>query len=123
MKKLFFALILSLVFALPATVSAQFDPLNPACDTATEDASICNTDGSDPIAGKEGIIMRVVNILSYVVGAASVIMVIFGGMKYVLANGDSNSISTARNTILYALIGVVVFLFSQLIIRFVISRI
>ena len=123
MKRLFFILTLSLVIALPASANAQFDPLGPACDETTEDASVCSADGSDPIAGKEGIIMRVVNILSYVVGAASVIMVIYGGMKYVLANGDSNSISTARNTILYALIGVVVFLFSQLIIRFVISRI
>lgn len=124
MKKILFSLVLVLGLLLPASVSAQFDPLESACDSTTSDASVCQVDGNNnPIAGSEGIILRVVRILSYVVGVASVLMVIFGGLKFITANGDSNNISSGRNTILYALIGVVVFLISQLIIRFVLSNV
>lgn len=124
MKIILFSLVLVLGLLLPASVAAQFDPLESACDSTTSDASVCQVDGNNnPIAGSEGIILRVVRILSYVVGVASVLMVIFGGLKFITANGDSNNISSGRNTILYALIGVVVFLISQLIIRFVLSNI
>lgn len=124
MKKLIFSLLLIASLAFPVTVSAQFDPLDSACDGTTTDASVCNTDGTNnPIAGSDGIILRVVNILSYVVGVASVIMIIFGGLKFITSNGDSNNIASGRNTIIYALVGVVIFLASQLIIRFVLSRV
>jgi hypothetical protein len=123
MKKLILTLLILSGLALPATVHAQFDPLGEACDNTTTDASVCNADGTNnPIAGRNGILLRIVNILSYVVGVASVIMIIFGGLKFITASGDSTNIATARNTILYALIGVVVFLFSQIIVRFVLNK-
>jgi len=51
-----------------------------------------------------------------------VVMVMIGGFKYMLSNGDSNGIQTAKNTILYALIGLVVAVSGQVIVSFVISR-
>ena len=125
MKKLFLSalLLLGLVMTPLATVGAQFDPTDQACTGAAANSSVCKADGeNDPIAGQEGILLRVVGILSYVVGAASLIVIIYAGLKYVLANGDATSITTARNAILYALIGVVVFTLSQIIIRFLLGK-
>jgi hypothetical protein len=69
------------------------------------------------------IVATVVNILSFVVGVAAVIMIIIGGLRYVTSNGDSNSINTAKNTILYAIIGLVVVALAQVIVQFVLTRV
>jgi hypothetical protein len=69
-----------------------------------------------------GIVSTIVNILSMLVGAASVIMIIMGGFKYVTSNGDANSTKSAKDTIMYALIGLLLVGFAQTIVRFVWSQ-
>lgn len=69
------------------------------------------------------VIKQVINIFSIVVGAVSVIMIIIGGFRYVVSNGDSNGVSGAKNTILYAIIGLVIVLFAQVIVRFVLTNV
>lgn len=70
-----------------------------------------------------GIVATLVNILSFVVGIAAVIMVIIGGFKYITSNGDSNAISSAKNTIIYAIIGLVIVAMAQFIVQFVFNKI
>ena len=69
-----------------------------------------------------GLVRRIINIFSIVVGSVSVIMIIIGGFRYIISGGDSAGVSAAKNTILYAIVGLVIVLFSQIIIRFVISN-
>ncbi len=68
------------------------------------------------------IVKVIVNILSVVVGIAAVIMIIIGGLKYVTSNGDSNAISSAKNTIIYAIVGLVIVAMSQFIVQFVLNK-
>jgi len=68
------------------------------------------------------IIKSIIGILSYVVGVAAVIMVIIGGFRYITSNGDSNQISSAKNTIIYALIGLVIAVLARAIVAFVFNR-
>lgn len=83
-------------------------------------SSDCNTEESQ--SNFNSLMTRIINIFSIVVGAISVIMVIIGGFRYIISNGDSNGVSGAKNTILYALVGLVVVLFAQIIVRFVLSN-
>lgn len=76
----------------------------------------CEDDGGTNFGG---IVSRVINILSILVGAVSVIMLIVGGFRYVISNGDSNATKGAKDTIMYALIGLIIVLFAQVIVRFV----
>ncbi len=69
-----------------------------------------------------GVIGSIISILSFVVGVASVIMVIIGGFRYITSNGDSSQISSAKNTIIYALIGLVVAVLARAIVAFVFNR-
>lgn len=69
-----------------------------------------------------GIITLVINIFSIVVGVVSVIMIIVGGLKYVTSGGDSGNVTGAKNTILYAIIGLVVVALAQLIVKFVLGK-
>lgn len=124
MKRLLLVFIFLATFILPvAGVSAQFDPFEEACINAPE-SEVCvgRQNPANPVAGEEGVLVTVLNVLSFVVGVASVLMVILGGFKYITSGGDSTAINNAKNTVLYAIIGLVVFLFSQVIIRFVISK-
>jgi cytochrome bd-type quinol oxidase subunit 2 len=66
---------------------------------------------------------NVANALIFLVGAVAVIMIIIGGLRYILANGDSKSAADARNTILYSVIGVIVALISFAIVNFVATAI
>ena len=67
------------------------------------------------------VVKKVINIFSVVVGAVSVIMIIIGGFRYIVSNGESGAVTGAKNAILYAIIGLIIVLFAQLIVRFVLT--
>lgn len=69
-----------------------------------------------------GIAQTVIKIFSWVVGIISVIMVIVGGFQYVTSGGDSGKVTTAKNTIMYALIGIVIVALSQLMVNYVLAK-
>lgn len=78
-----------------------------------------------PSAGEtdaQGIITGAVNIISLVVGIVAVIMIIVGGFKYITSSGDSGKVGSAKNTILYAIIGLVVVALAQVIVKFVLNK-
>jgi len=55
-----------------------------------------------------GIITTIVNVLLFIVGTISVIMIIFGGVRYATSTGDKGKVDNAKNTIIYAVVGLVV---------------
>lgn len=69
------------------------------------------------------VVRNVINIFSIVVGIVAVIMIIVGGFKYVTSGGDSSNITSAKQTIVYAIVGLVVAALSQSIVRFVLNKI
>lgn len=68
------------------------------------------------------IITNIVNILSILVGAIAVIMIIIGGLRYITSGGDSGSVASAKNTIVYAVVGIIIVVFAQLIVNFAITE-
>lgn len=68
------------------------------------------------------LIKAALNILSFVIAVAAVIMIMIGGFKFVTSQGESSNIASARNTILYAIIGLVVAALAQIIVRFVLTK-
>lgn len=82
----------------------------------------CKSQGATGQSSVESTIKKVVDVLSFVVGVASVIMIIIGGLRYVLSNGDSGNITSAKNTIIYSLVGLVIVALAQIIVNFVIKE-
>jgi hypothetical protein len=64
-----------------------------------------------------------INILTLIVGVISVIMIIVGGLKYITSGGDSSNVQGAKNTIMYAIIGLVVVALAQIIVNFVLGNV
>ncbi len=77
---------------------------------------------SSPLTGKNSLLYKIIQLVVYFTGAASVIMITVGGFRYITSGGDSNSTKGAKDTILYAVIGLVITLFAQTIITFVLSK-
>ena len=67
------------------------------------------------------IFKTIVNALLYVLGAVAVIMIVLGGIKYTTSNGDASAVTSAKNTILYAVIGLLVAIFAYAIVNFVVK--
>ena len=68
------------------------------------------------------LIQSVINILLYIVLVVSVIMIIVGGMRYMLSAGDSGKVTSAKNTVVYAVVGLIVAVFSWVIVNLVVQQ-
>jgi len=69
------------------------------------------------------VIKLIINIVSFIAGAAAIISLIVSGLKMSLANGDANAVTSARNGILYSLIGIEVIVLAQAIVVFVLDKV
>ena len=111
----------------PVAVYAQtdkncVDPSN-ATNLSLSNGIDCakSKDQPDSLFASNGIFRTIVNTILFIIGAVSVIMIIFGGFRYVTSGGDSGGVTSAKNTILYAVIGLVVALLAYAIIQFVLG--
>ncbi len=90
--------------------------------TLREGAEAARCDGCPAdLFGDTGVFKQITNTLIYIVGIIAVIMLVFGGIKYVVSGGDAKKVTDAKNTVLYAIIGLVIAFVSYAIVTFVIS--
>ena len=123
MKKFITRIVLSLAFVAATIVAPLATPSLVSADTV---GRACN--GVKAVGGGEcdgdalsAFLKRIVNILLFLVGTISVIVIIIGGIRYVTSGGDQAQITGAKNTILYAVIGVVVAVMAYAIVNFVLG--
>lgn len=76
---------------------------------------------AENLFANKGVFTVIANTLIFLVGAISVIFIIIGGLRYVTSNGDSKNVTAAKDTILYAIIGVIVAVVSFAAVQFVIA--
>lgn len=90
--------------------------------TLQEGAEAARCDGCPTdLFGNTGVFKQITNTILYIVGIVAVIMLIVGGIKYVISGGDSKKVTDAKNTVLYAIIGLVIAFLAFAIVNFVIS--
>lgn len=118
LKLIITTLVLGLSLFVPATALAQNK--TAICEGVGKTAGASDCSGASSL---DGIIKTVINVMSMVVGVIAVIMIIIGGIKYVTSSGDSNNVNSAKNTILYAIVGLVVVALAQVIVRFVLGKV
>jgi zinc transporter ZupT len=123
LSKLFLTIALSItiMLGLAAPVLAQSTPQQYVC----AGVGIASGNGcKNPTNGPDvnSVVRLIINILSVIVGVAAVIMIIIGGLKYITSGGDSAGVTSAKNTILYAIVGLIVVALAQVIVRFVLRK-
>ena len=111
------AFVLSFV-AAPYThaLAASTSPVQSGVDSARGSQQPAN------LFGNSGVFSTISDVLLFIIGAVAVIMIVIGGLRYVLSGGDAAQVQSAKNTILYALVGVVVAILAYAIVNFVISN-
>lgn len=98
----------SLMFAPGAFASVQSGADNAKPSSAPSD-----------LFGGTGVFHTIANVLIFLVGAVAVIMLIIGGFRYVVSQGDAGSVKQAKDTILYAIIGIVVAIIAFAVVSFI----
>ena len=119
---------LLLVPALVLGLSLVPVPAHAVTDGTCDETDISFSEGADCAKGNDqatslfgtgGIFEKITNVLLFLIGAISVIMLIIGGIRYVVSGGDQAQVTGAKNTILYAIIGIVVAFLAYAAVRFV----
>ena len=130
MKSFFLVAVASLTLGAPMLVPA----LGGVASATSIKDSLCTgvsnaTGSTDPNCGNTGtgatdlstIAAKIVNIFSIVVGIVAVLMIIYGGFKYITSGGDTGNVSSAKNTLIYAIIGLIIVALAQIIVHYVIN--
>lgn len=107
------AVFFSLLFASSASAVTIMDGVNAAQ----------GTDVPDALFGDTGIITTITNVLLFIAGGLAVIMIIIGGLRYVTSAGNASSVTAAKNTILYAIVGLIVAFLAYAAVNFVLSSV
>lgn len=115
------------VSTTPASrVIAQQDVLEKAC-SANSDAVACQdrsqAQSESAFFGDSGLFTNVARIISIIAGVIAVFMIVTGAFKFITASGDSSKIQSARSSIIYGIVGILVAAAAQAIIVFALNRI
>ena len=109
---------LSLIAGSTLAVASPVAAIGTLSDGASQSRG---ADQPADLFGNAGVFTKISNIMLYLIGAIAVIMIIFGGIRYVISGGNSSQVQGAKNTIIYALIGVVVAILAYAAVNFVIG--
>lgn len=112
----------TLVMTAPAAAVDVFQP----CSGSASSSDVCKSEQAQQASGNNPFISAiklVINIISYVVGFASVIFVIVGALRMMLAGGDPKSFAEGRSGVLYAVIGIFVVIVAQSLVVFVLDKV
>lgn len=113
-----------IVVGVVATLALAFATVPVAHADYNLDKGISDSKGNrvaEKVDDPQQLVKGIVNGILYFVGILSVIMLIWGGILYTTSSGDSNKVTTAKNTIMYAVIGLVVAIFAYAIVNFVLT--
>jgi hypothetical protein len=116
------AMFCMLAAPLPAQAFSTFNPGGTNCAGDKASTAACSASSANPISGQDGLIIKISGIVSFVAGGLAVIMIVYGAIKYVTANGEASNIQSAKNTIIYSLVGLACIILVQTIINFVILK-
>ena len=108
------------IHTAPALAASAKDEICAGVGSASG-ASGCSTPAGSPTVNS--VINTVINIISAFVGVVAIIMIVFAGFRYVTSGGDSSKISSAKNTLIYAIVGIVVAALAQVIVRYVVTQV
>lgn len=95
------AAVILLGLSIPASALSIFDGVNAAQGNGTPSTLFSGSGGT-------GVVTVITNTLLFLAGALSVIMIIIGGLRYTISGGNSANVTAAKNTILYAIVGLII---------------
>ncbi len=118
MKKMLFAALLLLGVGLAAPTTVRAMDLFSGCTDA--DCSVVK-DTSLQQGATNFKVKNIINFAIYILGGVAVMMIIIGGIRIAISNGEASAVKAGKDTILWAVIGVVVSVMAYTIVNFVVQ--
>lgn len=109
------------VFLLTPVSSVGAQALDGICGDIQGESAVCDENNNAENRSPDTLVKGIINGFLFLVGAVSLLMIIVGGIMYVVSQGDSSSMTKAKNTILYAIVGLIVSFLAYAIVNFVIQ--
>ena len=125
------------ILAILALIVLSLTPVLAFAGTGYAATDNCGADNSAKQKINEGIgqtgnncedtgvtntIQGIIKIISYIAGIIAIIMIIVSGLRFITSGGDSGKVASARNSLIYALIGIVVVVLAQVMVHFVFTQ-
>lgn len=130
LRKLIITISLMTTTLIPVAASAaSVDILDDVCNkqptaAACEDrVGNSKNNNQNPIYGPDGIITKIVNVISIIVAIAAVISIIVAGIKFITSGSDPQQVTQARELVIYAIVGLIVAAFAQIMVRYVLANV
>ena len=125
LKQILSSLLIIPIMALGVSAALQINNVNVVRATdMTLSGGVSSSQADDVPQDLAGDVFKnVVNILLFIIGAVSVIMLIYGGIRYTTSGGNANSVTAAKNTIMYSIIGLVVAILAFAVVQFVVTQV
>lgn len=122
MRRILLNMMVAFSFVLPLMASSGVALACPSGSAGQVLQGIGETGSGCDSSGVSTVIGDVVSLLSIFVGVLAIIMIIVAGTKYISSGGDSNKVTNAKSTLIYALIGVAVAALAQFLVHFVLFK-
>ncbi|MDB5163817.1 MAG: rane protein [Candidatus Saccharibacteria bacterium] len=89
--------------------------------TVCQDKQNANSQGN-PIYGRNGVLTKAINIIAFIVGIIAILVIIISGLRFVLGQGDPNTISGAQRALIYSLVGLAIAAMARTIVALVLDK-
>ena len=108
-----------------AGAAEQVDPFKDVCNKAPT-STVCKertaAKNNNPVFGPDGILTKVINLLSIVVGIAAVVGIMAAGLRFITSGSNPQQVTVAREMVLYAVVGLLTAALAQILVRFLLSK-
>lgn len=92
-----------------------------AKDEVKKGADMTNSGGSAK-QDLPDIITTIINVMLFIAAALAVIMIIYGGIRYITAHGDEKQVKVAKDTIVYSVVGLIIAIIAYALVTFIFDR-
>ena len=110
---------LAMVFTVASPVSLPV--YADAKDEVKKGADMTNSGGSAK-QDLPDVITTIINVMLFIAGALAVIMIIYGGIRYITAHGDEKQVKVAKDTIVYSVVGLIIAIIAYALVTFIFDR-
>ncbi len=126
--KLFVLMLLTIIISL--TFISANNSLALSCSVNLKPSSKLALQGATELGGScsgktitapGGLVTTIVNVITYVAGVIVIFMIIFAGFRYITSTGDANKVNSAKNTLIYAIVGIIIIVMAQVIVHYIIN--
>lgn len=116
MKKIILLSSILFAFMTPASAFAA-TPFGACKNVVSGNTAVCSGDAKD---AKE-IAKNIISVLLWIVGMASIIVIVYSGITFVTSAGNPSQITRAKTMLLYAVVGLVVSILAYAIVNFIVG--